>query len=411
MQKILEKTKSGDWLDAERLRGYCLILLALTLAALVAIVALSKDRLMPNDNPVGADFAQVWVAGVEANQGHPEAPFDVKKHIAAQKAEFGPKTAVYGWHYPPYFLAPAALLANLPYFGALALWQILTFALYLGIIAFIARRSTGAVRMWLLAAVAFPAVLVNLGHGQNGFLTAALLTAGLLALERRPVLAGVLLALLAYKPQFAVVLPIALLVEFRWRTMLAGGATLAAMTLGTLAWFGADSWRAFFANLEFTRVEVIEQGAAGFEKIQSVFAAVRLLGAGVPLAYAVQTSVTLATLAALLWVWRSKGDMRVKIAATLIATQLTTPYCLDYDMMVFGPALALLVAHGLDRGFGAWEKSILALGFVTPLIARPLAFGLGMPIGAPATILLFACAVRAAMPAARERRAATLAGA
>ena len=409
MQKILEATRSGDWLDAGRLRGYCLILLALTLAALVAIVVLSKDRLMPNDNPVGADFAQVWVAGVEANRGHPAAPFDVKTHILAQKAEFGPKAAVYGWHYPPYFLAPAALLAALPYFAALALWQILTFALYLGVIAFIARRATGDLSQWMLAAAAFPAVLVNLGHGQNGFLTAALLGAGLLALERRPVLAGVLLALLAYKPQFAIVLPVVLLVEFRWRTILSGAATLAAMTLGTLAWLGADSWRAFFANLEFTRIEVVEQGAAGFEKIQSVFAAVRLLGGGVPLAYAVQTSVTLATLAALLWLWRSRCDMRVKIAATMIATQLTTPYCLDYDMMVLGPALALLVAHGLDRGFAPWEKSILALGFVTPLIARPLAFGLGLPVGALATILLFAWAVRAAASATLRHATPTLA--
>ena len=411
MHKILEATKSGDWLNAERLRGYCLILLALTLAAMVAIVVMSKDRLMPNDNPVGADFAQVWVAGVEANQGHPEAPFDVKTHILAQKAEFGPKTAVYGWHYPPYFLAPAALLAKLPYFGALILWQVLTFALYLGVIAFIARRSQGDLRPWLLAAVAFPAVLVNLGHGQNGFLTAALLAAGLLAVERRPVLAGVLLALLAYKPQFAVVLPIALLVDFRWRTILSGAVTLAALSLGTLAWFGMDSWRAFFANLDFTRAEVIEQGAAGFEKIQSVFAAVRLLGGGVPLAYVVQTSVTLATLAALIWVWRSKGDMRVKIAATLIATQLTTPYCLDYDMMVFGPALALLAAHGLDRGFAPWEKSILALGFITPLIARPLAFATGLPVGAPATILLFVFVVRAALPSQRDQAAHRLADA
>lgn len=54
---------------------------------------------------------------------------------------------------------------------------------------------------WLLLAVAFPAVLINIRHGQNGFLTAALLGGALAVLERRPLLAGILFGLLAYKPR------------------------------------------------------------------------------------------------------------------------------------------------------------------------------------------------------------------
>lgn len=389
MHKLLDQARSGDWLTLARLRAYSLILLAITACALLAIVVTAKDRLMPNDNPVGADFAQVWVAGAEVLRGDVTAPFDVPTHIAAQRAEFGEKTAVYGWHYPPYFLGPAAALASLPYFVALVVWQVATLALYLGVIGWIARRAPGDMRQWMLAALAFPAVFVNLGHGQNGFLTAALLATGLMLLDRRPWLAGAALAALAYKPQFAVVLPLVLLVTMNWRAMISGAATLLAMTLATVALFGLDSWRAFFDSLAFTRSSVIEQGAAGFEKIQSVFAAVRLLGANVATAYSIQTAVTLATLAALLWLWRSRADGRVKIAATMIATQLTTPYCLDYDMMVFGPALALLAWRGLERGFAPWEKSLLALGFLTPLLARPVAILFDIPFGAPATIVLF----------------------
>jgi len=399
MHKLLEQARTGDWLTLARLRAYSFILLAITACALLAIVFTAKDRLMPNDNPVGADFAQVWVAGAEALRGAPAAPFDVPTHIAAQRAEFGPKAAVYGWHYPPYFLAPAAALATLPYFVALALWRIVTLALYLGVIAWIARRGPGDRRLWMLGALAFPAVFVNLGHGQNGFLTAALLATGLMLLDRRPWLAGVALAALAYKPQFAVVLPLVLLVTMNWRAMISGGVTLVVMTLATIGLFGAEAWTAFFASLEFTRANVIEQGAAGFEKIQSVFAAARLLGANIATAYSIQTAVTLATLAALVWLWRSRADMRVKIAATMISTQLTTPYCLDYDMMVFGPALALLAWHGLERGFAPWEKSMLALGFLTPLLARPIAILFDIPFGAPATVILFAAIVANALRA------------
>ena len=135
------------------------------------------------------------------------------------------------------------------------------------------------------------------------------------------------------------------------------------MTLLSVAAFGVASWRAFFDGLDFTRRIVVERGAAGFEKIQSVFAGARLMGGDVATAYAVQTIATVAAIGALVWLWRSNADARAKIAATLVSTLLTTPYCLDYDMMTLAPALALLAALGRQKGFEPFEKSILALAF------------------------------------------------
>ena len=71
----------------------------------------------------------------------------------------------------------------------------------------------------LLLALAFPAVLVNLGHGQNGFLTAALLGGALVVLDRRPIVAGILFGLLVYKPQFGLMIPLALVAGGHWRTV------------------------------------------------------------------------------------------------------------------------------------------------------------------------------------------------
>ena len=249
-------------------------------------------------------------------------------------------------------------------------------------------------RGFSITALAFPAVLVNLGHGQNGFLTAALLGGGFLILERRPALAGALFALLAFKPQLALVLPVALIAGRHWRALASAAGTLALMTAASLAAFGLESWRAFFHSLAFTREAVIEQGAAGFEKIQSVFAAVRLMGGGVSTAYAFQTVSTLGALTALVWLWRSSADMRVKAAATLAATLLTTPYCLDYDMMALAPAIAFIVALGLERGFLPFEKSLLALAFVAPLLARPIATLVPLPFGAAVMIFLLISTLR-----------------
>ena len=97
---------------------------------------------------------------------------------------------------------------------------------------------------WLIAA-AFPAVVVNIGHGQNGFLTAALLGGALHLLDRRPWLAGVLIGCLAYKPQFGVLIPVALLAGGRWSTIAAAAATVAALVAVSFATLGGGVWHAF----------------------------------------------------------------------------------------------------------------------------------------------------------------------
>ena len=66
-------------------------------------------------------------------------------------------------------------------------------------------------------------------HGHNGFLTALLLGGGLILLERKPFLAGLLLGCLVYKPQFALVLPLLLLALWNWRAI--AGAAVSSLAL------------------------------------------------------------------------------------------------------------------------------------------------------------------------------------
>ena len=87
--------------------------------------------------------------------------------------------------------------------------------------------------LWLLLALSFPAVFVNLGHGHNGLLTAALFGAALVVLDRRPLLAGLLFGLLAYKPQFGVLIPLVLIATWRWRTVAAAVGTVSALAIVT----------------------------------------------------------------------------------------------------------------------------------------------------------------------------------
>ena len=204
MTHIWQSVRSGDWLTAARARGYSLILLAIAAIALAGWIAISDGLIDRNGKPVGTDFSNVYAAGELTWQGKPADAYDPALQHAAEKATFGGREVpFFGWHYPPFFFAVAFVVAALPYAWGLALWLAASLAAYLAAIrAILPRPET------FLIATAFPAVFVNIGHGQNGFLTAALLGGALQLLDRRPWLAGVLIGLLAYKPQFGVLIPL-----------------------------------------------------------------------------------------------------------------------------------------------------------------------------------------------------------
>jgi alpha-1,2-mannosyltransferase len=338
--------------------------------------------------PLGSDFSEVWAAGILVLDGQPEKPFDPESHFAKQRQLFGDNTALFGWCYPPYFLAIAAMLATLPYLSALCIWQAITFALYLSTLICILRQ-----RQLIIAVVLFPAVLVNLVHGQNGFLSATLLGAALQILDRRAIAAGILFGLMAYKPQFCLMIPVALVAGGHWRTLLSAAVTIAAMTAATLKIFGPQTWLAFRDSLEWTRTVVLEQGSTGFYKLESIFAAARLYGAPVPLAYAAQAFVTLTVASFVCIIWRRQTDLRLKSSALVLATLLTTPYCLDYDLMVLAPAIAFMYSYGHEKGFKSYELSVLAVCWIMPLCSRLASFYLNFPIGVLSMIALFALVI------------------
>jgi len=384
MRSFWHRLKSGDWLTPERIRSYSLIVLVLSLAAVVIWIGLSEHGVDRNGKPLGTDFSSFYAAGSMALEGHAAAAYDFALHHAREQQVFGAATPYYAWLYPPLFFLIAAPLALLPYPLALAVWQFGTLILYLAVIGTILRsaRADPLVRRnWLLVAVAFPAVLINLGHGQNGFLSAALFGAALLALPKRPVLAGVLFAALAYKPQFGIAIPFALLAAGRWRTIVAAGLTLAILIAVTALLFGIDAWRAFFASTGISREILLESGAVGFEKLQSAFAVVRLWGGGVTLAYAVQAFVSCAVIASIVWCWRSACDEAHKAALLVTGTLLASPHILDYDLIVLAVAIAYLAARGLRTGFRPFELTLLGALWIVPLLARSAAGALALPLG------------------------------
>lgn len=395
-----QQLRTGAWLTPNRIRDYALMVLGFALVAIVAWIALSVHLIDPNGKPIGTDFASFYAAGSLVLDGRAADVYNMAAHYARQQQIFGAAVPYYGWLYPPIFLLIATPLALMPYPVALALWQGSTLLAYLGVIGLIVRRYRGegeAVgKIWIVVALACPAVFVNLGHGQNGFLTAALFGGALVALPARPWLAGVLFGLMAYKPQFGLVIPVALLAAGQWRAIAAAGLTVAALVGATVILFGVDIWFAFAATTEVSRKILLEQGDVGFEKLQSVFAAVRMWGGGVTLAYAAQTAATLVAICSVAWIWRATLDHAQKAAVLVIATLLASPHVLDYDLVVLGIAIAFMAMTGLTRGFRNYEITLLAAAWVAPLMARAVAGATGVPLGLLALIALYVLVLRRA---------------
>ena len=377
MSAFFATLRDGRFLTAERLAFYPLLILAASAVGVVALIATAHGLNDYDGRPLGTDFSNVYAAGVAALKGEPAAPFDIMRQWAQEKAIFGGATPLYGWHYPPFFLLVAAPLALIPYPLALALWQIATLALYVWSLSALIHRSAmpqwAQDYRWIAPALAFTAVFVNLIHGHNGFLTAALFAGGLALLDKRPWLTGLLFGLLVYKPQFGVMIPLALAAGGYWRSFAAACFTILGLALLVTMLFGAEVWPAFLASTHFTRTIILEQGNTGFEKIQTLFSQVRFLGGPVTLAYAAQGAIALLAAFLLVRLWRRPTSFGVRGAALCLATLLVTPYLLDYDLMLLAPALLLLAAEGKRQGFQPFELSLLVFLWLLPWAARGLA--------------------------------------
>jgi hypothetical protein len=220
-------------------------------------------------------------------------------------------------------------------------------------------------------------------------------------IDRRPVLAGALLGLLAFKPHLGLMLPVALVASGRWKAATSAAGAVLLFAGAALLAFGADTWRGFLGVSPMAKL-ALEQGLMGFEKMQSVFAATRLWGGPLWLSYGLQAAAAAIACLAVVGVARHIGARRgagrglALGATTATATLVASPFVLDYDLMILAVPIAWMVREGVRGGFAPWEKSVLFAAFVLPLVSRVVALRTGVPLGAPVVLALLAVVARRA---------------
>ena len=320
-------------------RQYRLILVALLVACLIqpllwAIkLAITPEVLFP-------DFFGLWSSGRYVLTHVPSTVYD-DRLLHAFQVELGMPADIghLTFFYPPWVLMLLAPLGALPYGIARVAWLVLTFAAY--VVALTAWRWRGVVAYLLFLA---PSSAVCFLVGQNGFLTAALMLGGMRLLWTRPMVAGILLASLGYKPQFAILVPFVMLFGCHWRALASAGAWIAVLSLATTLAFGTDTWGAWLTGVGGQAGTLTGGRAALLDLMPTVLAGVLLLGGSATMAHAAQAAAAFFGLVAL-WKVRTRQDIAAR-AVLPVATILATPYAFDYDLpMATGAILAVIAVR------------------------------------------------------------------
>jgi len=291
--------------------------------------------------------------------------------------------------YPPIYGLFIAPLSQLSYPVAWLIWSLAGFACFTLVLAML---TPPPFRLWLT--LAFPGAYLNIVQGQNGLFSAALLGGAMLSLAKRPVLAGILIGLLTVKPTLGLLLPIALLCARQWMAFLAAAATSVALALISVSMFGAEPWGAFIDNAGFAAA-MLEQGQLPWEKMPSVFVALRMLGAETFVAYAGQGAVAVVVVIAVAVGWWRWRDNPTLAAAMLVAgALLITPHLNNHDLALLAIPLAMLIADAGRRPWSGWEQALLGFAWLSPLVMAPIAELSQVQIGLVAPAATFVIAAR-----------------
>lgn len=369
--------RTAQWITPQRSRLYCLLFLVLISAMIGGLLVTSHSGIDANGKILGTDFISFWAASDLALHGHPADVYQMHAHEAQQLKIF-PQASQSGYtafFYPPLFLLICLPLAVFPYLVSLCLWLSVTgYACWRAVKGFLPEKTS-----WVFVA-SFPAIFINILHGQNAFLTCALFAGAVYLLGKSPVVSGIFFGLLCFKPHLALCVPFALTMARQWRALCAFIMTVVVFVLVSWGLFGTATWLGFLQNIPFATA-TLEKNYVGYGKMVSIFAAVRLLHGSLFVSYFVQAVTAFLVFSVLMYIAFYRRASQATGVMLIITALVVTPFLLDYDLMLLAPVLAWLARQAQLHGFLPYERFLLAFAFLMPLFVRYLALSLNVPVG------------------------------
>lgn len=341
------------------------------IAAVGYLATVNWSTAFPRDSStliVGRDFLNIWMYGRAGLEPDPGRFYDIATYNRELEALLGPGYPGQNWPNPPSFFLISLPFGELSFYTALLCW------LALGVVLFLAaaRRAVADWRV-LIPVIFSPAAMFCVISGQSSFLSGAALIMIFALLDRRPILAGVLIGLLTVKPQLGLLFPFMLVASGRWRVFGSAAVTALVLVALTAILFGPQVWVDYVVkSLPNQRAVLSDPNVVTAPFHATVFMNLRGLGTSYDLGVAVQGIFALFAIGAVMWAFRyaRDSDGRELGALFLACAACTSPYLGIYDLLPLTFAgVALLASGRLDEA----GRRLVQLVFWLP--ALQLAFG------------------------------------
>ncbi|MGX5773355.1 glycosyltransferase family 87 protein [Methylorubrum zatmanii] len=329
-----------------------------TLLVALALVILGKAAryagILPSVDLT--DFDAFHIAGRMVWRGDIADAYHLPALLRVQRTLTG-NEAFLPWTYPPPFDLVVAGLALLPISLAYLAFVGTTLAAYLLVLA----RIAGPLFPVTLLAL-FPVLFIGVASGQNGFLTGTMVGLTGLGLLGGRTGAGVPLGLMVIKPHLAVGLGLCTLLMRRW-ACLAVAALVAILAAGlATAVLGFAVWPAFLRGVDEAKA-FLAAGEYPLFRMVSVYAWLRGIGLSAPAALAAQMATAMAALGLIGRALQRRLPPRQVVGLAALVSLLVSPYAYDYDLPLYGIALALLLPDLLERASRGEQITLLGLGW------------------------------------------------
>lgn len=384
--------------ESQRAAMFARLTIAVLGAWLVLIITTVDREPNREAGPIWGDFPAFVAAGQAVADGADSAAlYDPNLQRARQDLVIGSDSVFLPYAYPPQFAVAYVPFAKIPYRVSYLVNSALVFAALAVALALIRPMVPIVARYWwtsLAAATVFIPTTYALGAGQNVTISIMLLAWVWRSLrDDREATAGLAVALLMFKPQYAVPV-LGLLIVGRHRRAVVAAVGGTSVIAGLNALMVGASWPADWLHAA-NRFVADDLDRWGLYRLAPLGFFRAILGSESVVANIAGGAVITGAAAALIWLWWDhRTPLDLLMAATACGLLLTSSHSAFYEAGLATLTVAVIVER--DRSKAWLVPAMIAIGF-----SQYLSFDLGFSPLPPFIAALF---IEAFMLAVNSRR-------
>jgi alpha-1,2-mannosyltransferase len=327
------------------------------------------------------DFSMFWSAGKMMAAHNNANVYDPQVLLQWRNLHLCTNSVPLPWINLPPALLPSYAVSFLPFKQGLIVWLLVSI-----IGAVILLRLAKLSWIVVIAGLLSPAALFCLGKCQLGVIMDAFFVLVLMRSDERPWQSGIMLGMLIFKPQEALLAPFALLARRNWRAIFMAASTVTFILLCTVLVFNVSVWKFYWQTGRHVASQILFDNTSTYKTFGiSVFWMLRSLGASIDTSLIFQ-GLSFCFAGTLVWhVWQRQNVSKLdRMALTVFLSLLATPYGYTHDMVGYSVALACLAERRgwrlglLDVLFWVWPLLCVVVIIYTGVLLTPVVVGLAI---------------------------------